>query len=69
MGFPPRSREGGHLVSCVAVMFALPLQGVLGLYKGLFTPVAFATPLCAIQFWAVTVGRKMQMSDPHGIPT
>jgi len=44
-------------------------EGVLGLYKGLFTPVAFATPLCAIQFWAVTMGRRMQMSDPHGIPT
>ncbi|KAL9966783.1 hypothetical protein ACROYT_G024904 [Oculina patagonica] len=44
-------------------------EGVLGLFKGLFTPVAFATPLCAIQFWAVTMGRRMQMSDPHGIPT
>ena len=58
-----------HLANHLTVMFALPLKGVLGLYKGLFTPVAFATPLCAIQFWAVTMGRRMQMSDPHGIPT
>jgi len=44
-------------------------EGVAGLFKGLFTPVAFSTPLCAVQFWAVTMGRRMQMSDPHGIPT
>jgi len=67
--FPRESSRGSHLASRVTVMFALPLKGVLGLYKGLFTPVAFATPLFAIQFWAVTMGRKMQMSDPHGIPT
>lgn len=44
-------------------------KGVLGLFKGLLTPVAFATPIAAIQFWGVTMGRRMQMSDPHGVPT
>lgn len=44
-------------------------EGVSGLFKGLFTPVAFSTPICAIQFWAVTMGRRILMSDPHGVPT
>ncbi|KAJ7380098.1 hypothetical protein OS493_010808 [Desmophyllum pertusum] len=44
-------------------------EGLSGLYKGMFTPVAFSTPFNAIQFWALAMAKRMQLSDPHGIPT
>lgn len=55
------------IISVVRVFFCV--QGVSGLFKGLLTPVTFSTPICAVQFWAVTMGRKWQISDLHGIPT
>ena len=51
-------------------VFIFPVtQGVTGLFKGLLTPFSIAVPLVACNFWTLTLGRKIQMSNPHRTPT
>lgn len=37
-------------------------EGIRGLYKGMGTPLLFATPMCAVGFWSYGLARRFQLS-------
>ncbi|EDO43921.1 predicted protein [Nematostella vectensis] len=50
-------------------MKTVRLEGLRGLYKGMLSPLLMATPSTALTFYSLSVGKRIQLSDPYQEPT
>lgn len=44
-------------------------EGFTGLYRGMFVPVLMAAPACAASFYALSLGKSLQLQHPDQEPT
>lgn len=44
-------------------------DGIRGLYRGMLAPVLMATPVTAVTFYSLAIGKKLQLDDPNQEPT
>ncbi|XP_001626093.2 congested-like trachea protein [Nematostella vectensis] len=44
-------------------------EGARGLYKGMLAPVLVAAPVTAVTFYSLSIGKRLQLSDPNKEPT
>jgi solute carrier family 25 carnitine/acylcarnitine transporter 20/29 len=44
-------------------------NGIRGLYRGMLAPVLMATPVTAVAFYSLAVGKKLQLDNPNQEPT
>ena len=49
---------------CVSLACCVSMQGVRGLYKGMFAPIIGVTPIFAVCFFGYGVGKKIQQNSP-----